>query len=227
MQIQQVPERSGALSVSISPPSDILLGVAKAADPQKYRQAVEKLARASGSSPAEAESSLTSAVASAASSATGKGPPLSSQIDSTGKFHSAFRLDQVARAKKDPAKEFEAFFLQTAIESMLPKDSQALFGTGPAGNIWKSMLAEQIARELAQSTSFGIAEQIAAHAKMKKKKEDEGSVAPAAGLSPDKADAGQAASAGADRLTELRKLLSAEGQIALGNASMPNIPTSG
>lgn len=202
--------------MSISPPSDILLGVAKAADPQKYRQAVEKLARASGTSASEAETALTGAIGEAVASTPARRAPVSSAIDSTGRFNSAFRVDQVGQAKKDPGKEFEAFFLQTAIESMLPKDSKTLFGTGPAGDIWKSMLAEQIARELAQSTSFGIAEQIAEHSKAKKKKQEEGGVAPAAGL-PSAKDAAPAA--GADRLTELRRLLSAEGEIALGSAS--------
>jgi Rod binding domain-containing protein len=207
--------------LSISPPSDILLGVAKAADPQKYRQAVEKLARASGTSAAEAETSLTSAIRDAAASPVpAKTAPRPSAIDSTGRFTSAFRVDQAGQAKKDPAKEFEAFFLQTAIESMLPKDSKTLFGTGPAGDIWKSMLAEQIARELAQSTSFGIAEQIAEHSKAKKKNQDDGRAGPAGGLSSDKTGSAQVTAAGgADRLTELRKLLSAEGQMALGNAS--------
>jgi flagellar protein FlgJ len=198
--------------VSISPPSDILLGVAHAADPQKYRAAVNKLARASGASPSEAESALQAAIGEAVSSAPVKFAAKAIGTDPSGRIHSAFAHDAVGRAKKDPNKDFEAFFLQTAIQSMLPKEGKALFGTGPAGEIWKSILAEQIARELSQSTSFGIAEQIAEHAKTKKK--DSGEAAAAAGLAPD--HAGPEQLGGTARITELRRLLSAEGQIALG-----------
>jgi flagellar protein FlgJ len=217
MQIQQVPRSFGAEPVSISPPSDILLGVAKAADPKKYRQAVEKLARASGSTAVEAETALTAAIgdAATASSMPARATRVASAEPAAGRIASAFRLDQVAKAKKDPGKDFEAFFLQTAIESMLPKDSKALFGTGPAGDIWKSMLAEHIAKELAQSTSFGIAEQIAKHTKNKKEEAERGGPKPAAGLGREDEASG---AAGASRISELRRLMSAEGQLALSAA---------
>jgi flagellar protein FlgJ len=204
--------------VSISPPSDILLGVAHAADPQKYRAAIDKLARASGASPSEAESALQAAIGEAASSAPAKPASKATGTDPTGRIHSAFAHDAVGQAKKDPNRDFEAFFLQTAIQSMLPKEGKALFGTGPAGEIWKSMLAEQIARELSQSTSFGIADQIADHAKTKKK--DSGDAAAAAGVAPD--HAGPEQLGGTARITELRRLLSAEGEIALGQQTIGN-----
>jgi Rod binding domain-containing protein len=47
------------------------------------------------------------------------------------------------------------------IEAMLPKDTEALMGSGTAGNIWKSMLAEKIAAEIARTGTLGIAKQIA------------------------------------------------------------------
>ena len=46
----------------------------------------------------------------------------------------------------------------------MPKQSSALFGTGTAGDVWKSMLAEQIAAEMARAGGIGIAEHLkAAH----------------------------------------------------------------
>jgi Rod binding domain-containing protein len=46
---------------------------------------------------------------------------------------------------------------------MLPNDAPNVYGSGVAGKIWKSMLAEHLANEMAKSTSFGIAERIAKH----------------------------------------------------------------
>ena len=45
--------------------------------------------------------------------------------------------------------------------SDLPKDAQNVYGTGTAGEVWRSMLAEQIAAQMAHSTKFGIAERLA------------------------------------------------------------------
>ncbi len=57
---------------------------------------------------------------------------------------------------RDAARQFEAFVLQSFVDAMLPRESGA-FGRGIAGYIWKSMLAEQIATELARSGGVGIA----------------------------------------------------------------------
>ena len=58
---------------------------------------------------------------------------------------------------------FEAFLVQTFVESMLPSDAPNVFGSGTAGKIWKSMLAEHLANEIAQGTAFGIVDKIAKH----------------------------------------------------------------
>jgi peptidoglycan hydrolase FlgJ len=60
-----------------------------------------------------------------------------------------------------PARQFEAFVLQTFIQSMFPKDASHVFGEGIAGSYWSSMLAEQIAGQMAKSGGIGIAGQIA------------------------------------------------------------------
>ncbi|MCL4766652.1 MAG: rod-binding protein [Hyphomicrobiaceae bacterium] len=43
---------------------------------------------------------------------------------------------------------------------MLPRGSGSVFGEGTAGMLWKSMLAEQIAMELARGGGIGIARMI-------------------------------------------------------------------
>ena len=59
-------------------------------------------------------------------------------------------------------RKFEAFILQTFVETMLPKESEEVFGKGTAGGIWKSMLAEQLGAQLAKGKGIGIAKQLAA-----------------------------------------------------------------
>lgn len=59
--------------------------------------------------------------------------------------------------------KFEGFVLRSFVESMLPSDNSSFFGTGTAGKIWKSMLAERIGDEMAGAGGIGIADMIAKH----------------------------------------------------------------
>lgn len=60
-----------------------------------------------------------------------------------------------------PVQKFEGFVLRSFVESMLPSDNSSFFGTGTAGKIWKSMLAERIGDEMAGAGGIGIADMIA------------------------------------------------------------------
>jgi peptidoglycan hydrolase FlgJ len=60
-----------------------------------------------------------------------------------------------------PHQEFEAFVLRSFVETMLPDDATASYGSGTAGDIWKGMKAEQIGNALARAGGIGIAEQLA------------------------------------------------------------------
>ncbi|GGD27655.1 rod-binding protein [Aureimonas glaciei] len=59
-----------------------------------------------------------------------------------------------------PSQQFESFVLRTFVESMLPQEDTSYFGTGTAGKIWKSMLAERIGEEMAKGGGIGIAAMI-------------------------------------------------------------------
>lgn len=75
------------------------------------------------------------------------------------------RIDTAAsgRGTVAPAyRKFEAFVLQTFIEAMLPHDSAVNFGKGVAGDVWRSMLAEQLGSAVAKSGGVGIARFLAA-----------------------------------------------------------------
>jgi Rod binding domain-containing protein len=64
----------------------------------------------------------------------------------------------------DAFRQLEAFVLQTFVEAMLPKNAESVFGKGTAGGIWKSMLAERLADEIARNGGLGIARDLAASA---------------------------------------------------------------
>jgi Rod binding domain-containing protein len=55
-----------------------------------------------------------------------------------------------AKASK-AQKSFETFALQTFIGSMLPKENSKMFGTGNAGKMWQSLLAEKLAEQITAS----------------------------------------------------------------------------
>ncbi|MBB4002480.1 MAG: rod-binding protein [Aurantimonas endophytica] len=62
-----------------------------------------------------------------------------------------------------PLEQFEGFVLRSFVESMLPSEASSYFGSGTAGEVWRSMMAEEIGNELAKDGGIGIAASIAAH----------------------------------------------------------------
>ncbi len=160
---------------------DLILGVARAADAAKHREAVARLERlsrqASGdvaSTPsAESVSDWATELRRAAANANSANAPAAGAAANTGATASAgtTRAASVpnpestkegADKKSDVYVQFEAVLLQNMIESMMPQDYESMFGTGTAGSIWKSMLAEKIAVEIARSGTIGIAKQVSA-----------------------------------------------------------------
>lgn len=134
---------------------DLVLDVLDAADPVAQRAATAKLdaLKSSGADFAatmDAEASKAAAAdqsaAKVAQSGVVNGPPVQ-VIKKPGP-------DEVYR-------KFEAFILQTFVETMLPKESEEVFGKGTAGGVWKSMLAEQLGAQLAKGKGIGIAKQLA------------------------------------------------------------------
>jgi Rod binding domain-containing protein len=43
---------------------------------------------------------------------------------------------------------------------MMPKDSEAVYGKGSAGDFWKGMMAEQMADSVSKHGGIGIAQQV-------------------------------------------------------------------
>ena len=119
--------------MAISPPSDIVLDVARAAGPADIAAAREALAKKAGGAPAPFTI----------------GEPLLSRATA-----SAGETDAKAANKYQ---RFEAMVLQTFIQNMLPKDAEGVYGKGLAGDMWKSQLSEQLADVMAARGGIGIA----------------------------------------------------------------------
>ena len=148
--------------MSISPPSDIILDVARAADPDRILAATERLVQLAGNRGADA-----GAFASLIDGAGAKrGPdrpfdPATARVAMQNREVLAESGLRGALPSMKPYQEFESFVLRSFVESMLPRDAESVFGSGAAGDVWKGMLAEKIGAEIAQSGGIGIAEQLA------------------------------------------------------------------
>jgi flagellar protein FlgJ len=115
--------------------SDLVLDVVRAADPAAADAAREKLAAHAAARNAGAEFSIAGA-----GDIQPPAPP--------------------GNPRSDIFMKFEALVLQTFLQSMLPKDTESVYGEGLAGEMWHSMMAEQLANQLAEAGGIGIAERI-------------------------------------------------------------------
>jgi hypothetical protein len=143
---------------------DVVLDVLEAADPAAQRAATAKLdalkspdAGFTAAMDGEVSKAAATARAAADQSAAMAAP------SETGSPSAAAPVQVIkASSPQDVYRKFEAFVLQVFVETMLPKQSEELFGKGTAGTVWRSMLAEQLGNQLAQGKGIGIAKQLAA-----------------------------------------------------------------
>jgi Rod binding domain-containing protein len=141
--------------MAIEPPSDIVLDVARAADPARVAAVQERLGAAQAAAAASASdfsAALQSAENAVSASARGASAPSASNMRA--------RLADSALAGSQRAHkaevQFESVMLSSFIGEMLPKDAPDAFGKGMAGDMWRSMLAEKIADQLAGAGALGI-----------------------------------------------------------------------
>jgi Rod binding protein. len=127
--------------LAISPPSDIVLDVARAVGTEGLNAARQRLATLSGTTAAGTTDAAFSTTLSARA---------------TGATRTA---DPVQTA--DTFRKFEAVVLQTFVQAMLPEDAEAVYGEGFSGDMWKSMMATQLADALAERGGVGIAKSLA------------------------------------------------------------------
>jgi hypothetical protein len=154
--------------MTIAPVSDIVLDALMAADPAKSRAAAEKLSQMRPSSAGDFDTAIAGADGTQRASSTAAANAVSQEALAAQALLAQRpppRIDAAASrggAIPPAYRKFEAFVLQTFIESMLPRGSAVNFGKGVAGDVWRSMLAEQLGSAVAKSGGVGIAKFLAA-----------------------------------------------------------------
>nr|WP_258052249.1 rod-binding protein [Mesorhizobium sp. INR15] len=131
--------------MAISPPSDIVMDVARAVEPADIEAARAALTKRAGGAAGTFSIDTADAV-------------------NAGSILSRATADAAA-VTADPSKKFkkfEAMVLQTFIQNMLPKDTEGVYGKGLAGDMWKSQLAERMADVMADRGGIGIAKSMLA-----------------------------------------------------------------
>jgi Rod binding domain-containing protein len=73
-----------------------------------------------------------------------------------GNAHQANATEKVPEVYR----KFESSVLSTFLKEMMPKDSEAVYGKGAAGDFWKGMMAEQMADSVSKHGGIGIAQQV-------------------------------------------------------------------
>jgi flagellar protein FlgJ len=137
--------------VSINPPSDIVLDVARAADPARSVAATERLAQMAPSS--EAADANFSNVLSELRTPRGDPVGLRTQLELSSVHEAA--NSQAVDAHTKAYRGVEALVLRNLVENMLPT-GEDFFGEGTAGMIWRSMMADQLGNDLAKKVDLGI-----------------------------------------------------------------------
>lgn len=133
-----------------NPGPDVVLEVINAADPARARLAAERLEALGANPPA-------GAFAADLDRAAAPPPPAAGLADARSALAAATQApDAASRAKVS----FEAMLINSFVGEMLPKSADSVFGEGTAGDIWRSMLSEQISQQMAKSGALGLSRRL-------------------------------------------------------------------
>ena len=130
--------------MAISPPSDIVLDVARAVEPDALEAARARLANRAGMAPGAL------------------GATAVSQPFSLGDMRNSAMARPTTQADATPAtyRKFEGMVLATFVQSMLPKEAGTVYGEGMSGDMWKSLLSQQLGTVIADRGGIGIADSL-------------------------------------------------------------------
>jgi Rod binding domain-containing protein len=142
--------------MAIDPPSDIVLEVAKAADPERAAAVARRLTNLAAGDGAGAD--FTAALDQTSPPSVATSAPVADASDMRARLAN---IDQAQNQKANQARvQFEAVLLNSLVGEMLPKDAPEAYGEGLAGEMWRSMLADQVSRQIARSGSLGIGQRL-------------------------------------------------------------------
>jgi hypothetical protein len=148
--------------MTVAPVQDLIVDVMTAADPASQRLAASRLERMTPATEREFAATVDQKIEAAALERSQAAPEDGTGSGGGAVLGNATSAPIVRSSGGSNAvyRKFEAFILQMFVESMLPKESDELFGKGTAGTVWRSMLAEQISNEMAKGNGIGIAKQL-------------------------------------------------------------------
>ncbi len=168
--------------MSISPPSDLILDVMKAADPQRMREAALRLKdmaaartaaaetgagkwseslRVAGFSPAGAGRKISTPHPDAASGTRSPAPSIPDVRTGPARDHLSVARETSGsdgRRMRESFAALEGVVLENMLDGMLGGSGSSVFGEGLAGEYWKSMMARAIATQVARRGGMGLAE---------------------------------------------------------------------
>jgi len=138
--------------MSIFPATDLVTEVAKAADPTRRNAAVARLSEISNASPNSVDGFANLVADNRKALPSAKPSVVASPI---GADSSAVSGSSSVRPG-EATQKFEAFIIQSCLETILPKSEGGFFGRGTAGDVWRSMVAEQIGDQIAKAGGLGL-----------------------------------------------------------------------
>lgn len=133
--------------MSIFPATDIVSDVARAADPAKVKLAIKRLEDIGGEKAHETD------VAFAAAQTAVK--PMREATRNLMTHNDAAPLGSRVETLS-PTQKFEAFLLQGWLDVILPKEGGGVNGNGAGSEIWRSMMAEQLATQIVRAGGVGL-----------------------------------------------------------------------
>jgi peptidoglycan hydrolase FlgJ len=141
--------------MAFNPRTDVVLEVLSAADPSRASVAAQRLNALAGSNAPAAD--FAANLDRAAGAATGVSAPLARSAGARERLMEApGGSHKLGQAKT----QFEAMMLNSFVGELLPKDTGEVFGQGMAGDMWRSMLAEQVSMQIAKSGKLGLARRL-------------------------------------------------------------------
>jgi flagellar protein FlgJ len=164
--------------MAFNPRTDVVLEVLSAADPSRASLAAQRLNALAG--PNAQSANFAADLDRAAGAASAATAPLSGAADARSRLAEApGGPDKLGQAKT----QFEAMMLNSFVGELLPKDTGEVFGQGMAGDMWRSMLAEQVSMQIAKSGKLGLARRLFATHEFAPRSERAGEAGKAAGAS--------------------------------------------
>lgn len=128
--------------MSIRPATDLVLDVVRAADPARAAAASARLARAEAAAPAQPF---------VAALRVAEGRPAPAPAQGQGQA-------QAQGTARDPVgKGLEEVLMRQMLQDVLPKKAASVYGGGTAGDVWRSLFAEQLAHAMSSAGRVGLA----------------------------------------------------------------------